>query len=410
MTPERIAQIQQAFVSEFARAERGEHPAGFPTLPEIPAARYFDPGFYELEQRRLWPKSWLLAGHLDELPEAGSYKAWNRAGWPVLMVRGKDGRIRAFFDSCQHRGGSLLKAASGCVKVLTCKFHAWTYDLQGRLLFVPDEHEFPKLDKSRHSLAPLRCELWGKLIFVNRDLSAPPLLEFLGTAAEQMAHFDFDRRRIHSIIPYDLPCNWKVVMDAFQESYHINGTHPQTVAPFLDSRGAVIEMWRNGHSQLIVPWRRGDRAAQDFILDAGSHSADPRHEITRAGNTSFTIYPNIIGTAAEYQFPILLFWPEGPNRTHVDILITEPEGRADLDPAQANAIVEQFKAVMAEDMGNVSAIQRSVECGALKSLRLGYTERRIYQFHEQLDRDLGEAVPPALRVPDLLSAFIENTP
>lgn len=408
MTPERIEQIKRAFDAEFQRAERGEHPAEFPKLPEIPAARYFDPAFYQLEQRQLWPKSWLLAGHVDELPEPGSYKAWARAGWPVLIVRGKDRQIRAFFDSCQHRGGSLLKAASGCTKVLTCKFHAWTYDLEGRLLFVPDEHEFLGLDKSRHGLAPLRCELWGKLIFVNRDLSAPPLLEFLGTAAEQMAHFDFDRRRIHSIIPYDLPCNWKVVMDAFQESYHVNGTHPQTVAPFLDSRGAVIEMWRNGHSQLIVPWRRGDKARQDFILDAGSHSGDPRHEITRAGNTSFTIYPNIIGTAAEYQFPILLFWPEGPNRTHVDILITEPEDCAEMDSAQANAIVEQFKAVMAEDMGNVSAIQRSVECGALSSIRLGYAERRIYQFHEQLDRDLGEGIPHALRVPERLGSFIER--
>lgn len=405
MDPQRIAQIKREFDREFERHERQQHPQDFPTLPEVAVGRYTRADFFELERQRLWPRSWLIAGHVDELPEVGSFKLWDRAGWPVILVRGKDQKIRAFFNSCRHRGGGVVREPCGKTRMLACKFHAWTYDLEGKLVFVPDEHEFPGLKKEDHSLLPLRCELWGNLIFINRDLDAPPLLEFLGKAATELAHFDFDKRRIAAVLPYELPCNWKVVMDAFQESYHINATHPKTVAPVLDSRGSTIELWPNGHSILTVPRRRDAGGAQDFILDTGSHSTDPRHEITRAGNISFTLYPNIIGTAAEYQFPMLSFWPTSLNTTHVDILITEPADCPEMDPAQSQAIIEQFGAVMEEDMGNVSALQKSIESGALQSIRLGYQERRIYQFHEQLDRDLGQQVPAELRVPTMLARF-----
>ncbi|HKY89780.1 MAG TPA: SRPBCC family protein [Nevskiaceae bacterium] len=408
MDAARIASVQRAFEHEFARHERAAVPEGFPVLPEVPVGRYTRPDFYEAERRHLWTKAWLIAGHVDELPEIGSFKLWERAGWPVVLVRGKDRRIRAFFNSCRHRGGGLVREACGKARVLACKFHAWTYNLEGRLVFVPDEHEFPQLDKASHGLLPLRCETWGNLIFVNRDPHAPPLLEALGKIVPGLAHFDFEQRRVAAIVEYDLPCNWKVVVDAFQESYHINATHPATVAPVLDSRGSVIELWPGGHSVLTVPRRRDGGGKQDFILDAGSRSEDPRHVITRESNISFTIYPNIIGTAAEYQFPMLCFWPTSLNTTHVDILITEPANCPEMDPAQGRAIIEQFGVVMQEDMGNVSALQKSIEAGALSHIRLGYHERRIYQFHEQLDRDLGEHVPPDLRLPPVLAPFLDR--
>jgi phenylpropionate dioxygenase-like ring-hydroxylating dioxygenase large terminal subunit len=406
MDSARIARIKQAFDQEFARSARGEYPPDFPVLPELPVGRYTSPEFYELERRHLWPKAWLIAAHVDELPEIGSFKLWDRAGWPVVLVRGKDNRIRAFFNSCRHRGGGLVREACGKARMLACKFHAWTYDLEGQLAFVPDEHDFPGLDRGAHALLPLRCELWGNLVFVNRDLAAPPLQEALGKVTSELAHFDFEKRRVAAIIPYDLPCNWKVVVDAFQEAYHLNATHPQTVAPVLDSRGSVIELWPNGHSILTVPRRRDIPVEQDFILDAGSRSQDPRHEITRTANISFTIYPNIIGTAAEYQFPMLCFWPTGLDTTHIDILITEPRDCPEMDPAQGQAIIQQFGEVMKEDMGNVAALQKSIEAGALQGIRLGYQERRIYQFHEQLDRDLGGYVPEALRIPAVLGPYI----
>lgn len=393
----RIEQCKREFEREFARNERGEHPADFPALPEIAVGRYTRADFYALERERFWTRQWLLAGHVDELPQPGSYKLWERAGWPVLIVRGKDGVIRAFFNVCQHRGGALLRETSGTTRMLACKFHGWTYDLEGRLAFVPGEHDFPGLDRAAKPLHALRCEIWNGFIFVNRDPHAPPLQEALGAIPDELAHFSFEQRRVAAVIPYQLDCNWKVIVDAFQESYHLDATHTQTVAPLLDWRGSTIETWAQGHSVLRVP-RRRETLNQDFILDAGSHSADPRHEITRSSNISFTIFPNIIGTAAEYQFPILTFWPTSPNTTEVDILITEPRDGQGFAPEQAQAIIEQFGMVMQEDMSNVAAIQKAYESGALEKIRLGYLERRIYQFHARLDHLLGTAVPPELRV------------
>lgn len=408
MTPETIERYKQQIAHEFARSERGEHPSDFPALPPLPAARYFDRAFFDAEQRRVWPKAWLLAGHVDELPEPGSYKLWDRVGWPVMLVRGKDGEIRAFFNSCRHRGAALLRGeSSGKTRKLVCKFHAWTYELDGQLLFVPEEHDFPGLDKTQSGLVPLRCERWGKLLFVNRDPDAPPLMQHLGKLASELAHFDWDARRVNTIVPYELPCNWKVIMDAFQESYHLDATHTHTVAPMLEGCGSVIDLWPNGHSLLTVPMRRSLPADAPFLLAAGMQSQDPRHEITRTTNPSFTIYPNIIGTMSEFQMPILVFWPDGPNRTHVDIVITEPESCAGMAPELAQTVIEQFKIVMGEDMGNVAAIQRSVESRAIDSIRLGYQERRIYQFHEQIDRDLGKELPAGLGIPPLIEPFIQ---
>lgn len=410
MKPDEIEWTKRCFDEEFARSEAQQYPQGFPVLPPIPVERYTDPHFYELEMRHLWSKSWLIAGHAEELPEAGCWKLWTRAGLPVLIVRGKDCVIRAFHNTCRHRGASLVRGTSGKTKVFDCKFHAWTYDLDGQLLFVPAEHEFPGLDKTQNGLVPLRCEMWGNLIFVNRDMNAVPLMQHLGKAAQKLADFDFDHRRIRTILPYDLPCNWKIIMDAFQESYHLDATHPKSVAPFLDYRGNVIEMWPNGHSMLTVPGRRElAKLGDQFVLDAGGNSTDPRHEITRTANISFTIYPNIIGTCAEFQFPILAFWPTGINTTHVEIIITEPENCPDMDPAIAQNTVERFAAVMQEDMSNVAAVQQSFASGVLPSIRLGYQERRIYQFHEQLDRDIGaENVRPELRIKPLLARYIAS--
>ena len=404
MKAERIAYIHQQIEREFARNEAHEYPSGFPVLPDIPLERYMDPRFYELEKKYLWPKSWLLAGHVDELPEIGSYKQWDKCGDPVILVRGKDNRIRAFFNTCQHRGAAVVKGVIGTTKVLSCNFHAWTYDLAGQLIFVPEEHEFPGLDKSEIKLTPLRCELWGNLIFINRDLQAPPLLQQLGKLTTELAHFDFEQRRLNAVLPYELKANWKICLEVFHESYHVDATHPHTVSPMLDSRGSWIEMWPNGHSMLMVPGRRGGGNA---ILDAGSTSTDPRHEITRAGNISFTVFPNISGTCGEYQFPMLVFYPTGINTTHLDIIITEPGNRPEMDPAQAQEIVRQFSMVMEEDMSNMAAIQKSIESGAWKKMRLGSQERRVYQVNEELDRQIGiDNIPPELRVKQVLEPFI----
>lgn len=139
-----IDRVYEGF--EYERS-RKEPPADFPVLPLIPGGRYTDPDFLELEQKFLWKKSWLYACHSNELPHKGSYILWNKTGSPILIVRGEDDQVRAFYNTCRHRGGPLVTASSGKVSGgLTCIYHSWSYDLEGNLRGVPDRRGFSDLN------------------------------------------------------------------------------------------------------------------------------------------------------------------------------------------------------------------------------------------------------------------------
>ncbi len=154
---------------------------GFPTLPDLPAGRYTDPDFFALERRALWQRTWLYAGRGDQLPEPGSFFVWRHGSAPVLVIRGDDGEIRAFYNTCRHRGAPVVRTAEGCAgKVLVCGYHGWTYDREGRLRRVTDSRDWPALEAAnRRSLVPLRCERFGNWVFVCEDPAAEPLDEFL---------------------------------------------------------------------------------------------------------------------------------------------------------------------------------------------------------------------------------------
>src|SRR5512145_2457930 len=139
MTPEEIRTLRRLMEYEAARKAP---PEGFPALPDIPAGRYTDPRFFELERQHLWRKSWLFAAHLDEVPEPGCFRLWENAGQPVLIVHAEDGAINAFYNTCSHRGAPIVTQPSGRRPGkhprLVCRYHAWTYSLAGELLAVRD--------------------------------------------------------------------------------------------------------------------------------------------------------------------------------------------------------------------------------------------------------------------------------
>ena len=404
MQPELIQRLQQQTEAELGRRAKRIAP-DFPALPPLPAARYVDPRLYALEQQHVFGRQWLYAGEASELPEPGSFKLWDKAGVPVLLVRDGDGLIRAFYNSCRHRGASLVAAERGTVKAFACNFHCWTYALDGALRSVPDEHEFPALDKSTLGLRPLRCEMLGNLIFINQDPHARPLMEHLGRAGQEIAHFDFDRRRVIHSMQFEIDCNWKIAIDAFAESYHLFRTHRDTVAPVFESHGQVLRLWPDGHSFMLTAARREARG--NWIMDTGSQ--DPRHELTRSEQLSVTIFPNIIMALGEFIFPIFNFWPMGLSKTRFEAVLTTTRPIDDEERAQAHVAAEQLKVILLEDASNMSAIQTSVEKGLLEHVVLGCQERRIYQFHEAIDRQIGvDRIPPELRVESVTAPHIES--
>jgi phenylpropionate dioxygenase-like ring-hydroxylating dioxygenase large terminal subunit len=175
---------------EYERSRR-QAPEHFPALPPIPAGRYTDPDFLKLEREHLWKKSWQYVCHADQIPATGDYLLWNASQSPIVIVRGQDRAIRAFYNTCRHRGAPLVSACTGTVKGgFTCGYHGWAYSLDGRLVGIRDRRDFPGLDFDCLGLVPVNCESLGKWIFVNEDPAAPPLDVALQPFTSQLGRFD----------------------------------------------------------------------------------------------------------------------------------------------------------------------------------------------------------------------------
>jgi phenylpropionate dioxygenase-like ring-hydroxylating dioxygenase large terminal subunit len=301
-----------------------------------------------------------------------------------------------------------VRAACGRAQRLRCQYHSWTYDLDGRLLSVPDRRDFGELDESRRSLESLRCESYGGWVFVNADLQAPGLLEWLGPVADEWSVLRGAELRSIARREQRLPCNWKIAVDAFLETYHVRTIHPRTVSQLLDHRGAAMGLFPHGHSRMVTPkWQ----AAIDRQRQAGTPlreipGLDPLYAET---NPAYSLFPNLITPLDTVGFPFICFWPVDAETTDVEWVFYAPPPESPDQEQVWRAIVSVFDQVMDEDFENLAPMQRSVASGALASIPLGYQERRIYHLHEQVDRLIGpERIPSPLRVAPRLEPFWER--
>lgn len=387
-------------------ADRTAPPGGFPKLPVIPGGRYTDPGFQALEREYLWRRAWLYACHLDEIPEPGSFYLFRRTGSPVLVVHGKDGVVRAFYNTCRHRGAPLVKTCTGKVDGLVCGYHGWTYSLDGKLINLRDKRDFVDLRMEDYPLVEVRCERLGNWIFVNEDPAAEPLLQHLGRMPGYLEQIQPDQVRHIDRRSYPVKCNVKVLLDAFMEVYHLKSIHQSTVDRFLDHRGTHITLWPRGHSLMITPNRRPDW--QDPGT-RGMRRIETATEITLSNNPSFMFYPNLVTPVDATGNPFLLFWPTGDREMEIEVIWFAPDwGDGPLDPLWETRI-NNFERILEEDTQFAAQIQESVESKAFAGVTLNYQERRIYHWHEELDRRIGpERVPEHLRVQPMLADWVER--
>ena len=391
--------------------EREAPPEGFPMLEDVPAGRYTDAAFFDLEQRHIWSRCWLLAGHVDQLADVGSYLLWTDSGAPIVIVRGADREIRAFYNTCQHRGGPLVREARGNVARFQCQYHSWVYDLEGALLAVPDERDFSGLDRSCRHLRAVRCELWGGFIFVNEDPAAISLQDYLAPVPDEWSDLEVESLRFVEKHSIELACNWKVAVDAFLEVYHLRHIHANTVNRLLDPQGAVMGLLPGGHSRMATPIR------PENLVDGNVPSGFPEFgragEIPRITNLAYNLFPNFVVPLDLTGFPILMFWPLDIRRTRMDVLWF---GGPDFEfedgelPESWKRRLTIFDLVLDEDTQNLAWIQKSVESPGFHGVPLNYQERRIYHLHEEIDRVIGvEQIPEALRVRPLLSEWVERS-
>ena len=378
-------------------------PEGFPALPDMPAARYTSPEYYALEREHIFRKSWLFAAHLDEVPEPGCFMRWDNAGDPMIIVHGSDGVVRAFYNTCRHRGAPVVTEDRGRAMRLVCGYHHWTYKTDGTLVGVPERRDFANLDLTCRSLIGVRCERFGKLIFVNFDPDAPALTDWLGPLADEWAEFRFDELRLAARHCFDLRCNWKVAMEANMEVYHVPFIHAQTVAGLVDSKRNFNSFYRNGHARMLAPPPPQTDREQIRASDGKANwkQIEGVGELGRSTTQSYTLFPNWVSPLSNYFVPPLLFWPTSLNTTRLELLTFAPdwgEGEApDLwtvpDATAANG--RAMSQIILEDTQFGEAIQKSMESRGFTSVPLSYQEARIYWFHQQCDRMIGRNRVPA---------------
>jgi nitrite reductase/ring-hydroxylating ferredoxin subunit len=196
----------------------------------VPRLRYTSPQFGKMEFERLWGRVWQVACRDEEIPEVGDYCEYLIGDQSILVVRSAPDVVSAHHNTCLHRGTRLAEGdghfENACIR---CRYHAWCYDLDGKLIEVVDPEEFAPMPQDVR-LSQVQVDRWGGFVWVSIDPSAPPLLQYLDPLPMLLAPYHLDRMRIRANFSTVLPANWKVVVDAFNEGYHVQGTHPQILA------------------------------------------------------------------------------------------------------------------------------------------------------------------------------------
>ncbi len=381
------------------QTERNSYPESFPVLPDLPGLRYHDRQFADLEMRNLWKKTWLLAGLESDLPEQGSYFIFERLGMSVIVSRGKDHIVRAFHNSCTHRGSALLQESRGRTPRFVCPYHAWTFSLEGKLVAVPNSHDFACLDKAARGLVPVRCESWRGLIYINFDQAAASLEDFMRPALDHTAGFPLETLVTKDRIVYEMDCNWKLAYHNFLEVYHVRTVHPQSLTPYLDLPSWVLALLGNGHCRFASRKQKGSSIYQ---TEVATPEGDVRELFTEF-LVAVSIFPNAFIALDPGGFALQTFWPAGENKSIMDVRLVGWEAGQD-DADYWSVLRERVVTILSEDKHLFGSLQRSLESGAVNKIALGYQERAIYWVEEEIDRQIGRSnIPDAMKVPPLLS-------
>jgi len=319
-----------------------------------PWSWYTDADVWQLEQERIFARSWQYAGHVGMVERSGDFFTASAGRVPIVITRAGDGETRAFANVCRHRGSTVAEGA-GNRKTLQCPYHAWTYGLDGRLRAAPRaDFELDGL-----VLAPVRLERWGPFLFVNADREAAPLADALGDVPAQVAELgvDVDALRFHHRSEWSLAANWKVVAENFLECYHCAVAHPTFTALVDVSPEAYRLQGGERYSTQIGPARDGGMRSQ-------FHFVWP--------NTGINVFPG------EPNLSIGPIVPASPERT--DRFLDYFFGAA-VEESWIDELLELDDQVGREDRTLVERVQTGVASGVLAEGRLlGEAEQLVAHF------------------------------
>lgn len=403
MTLESLERIQAMWEETTTNMREKRYPRGFPALPDIPAGRYTSLEFYELEKRYLWPRTWLFVGLAHEFEAPGSFRTYTLNGAPVVVIRGRAGELRAFHNVCQHRGSKLMKEESGTARNMRCLYHCWTYDIDGKLLFVPDEHYYAGLNKAERGLKEIRCEQFGSLVFVNFDHGAISLQDYLTDIPSLWADVPLNDLRLFDRFSFEVDCNWKCVQDNFAENYHAKYVHEDTIDRVIDAKTSALQPIRGGHTAIAIKSRTTlTRGMGGAFFKSASDSVEEQQaklaEISRLAQRSYNVFPNATFPLAEYLFPIVMVWPLGVGRTKVEVTFVKTGTGEDNEQLDADTLTF-FKAFIGEDLEALAGMHQALSHGGIQSIPLCWAEHFIYHHEQHIDEVIGrENIPIQFQV------------
>ncbi|BAI98734.1 (2Fe-2S)-binding protein [Sphingobium sp. TA15] len=371
----------------------------------VPLEPYRSPEFFAAERERLFGRAWLLMGRIEELPTPRSHvvKRVDICNASILITRDGGDIVRAFHNICPHRANLLVRTESGSGGTLVCNYHNWSFSLDGSLKGVPGESMFGGLDKKKCGLKPIALSVWEGWIFINLDPEpAMTLEEFLGDMAPYLSGLSYPYADTPVVLEVKVKCNWKVVMDAFAEAYHLPALHRNTICEWFSDRSnafgkplttrimglhAVNSMYGN------PDYAPGDRNAFERIVENPAHMASDHVETlnhyrahaavnpTKTARWSMDvnyIFPNVHIDSIRTGFLVHHFWP-----VSVDEAIQETRMYVRRPRTIRERIAFEFHLARAfdvylEDLSNVEYTQVGINSRATDTIPLSEAEILIH--------------------------------
>jgi choline monooxygenase len=347
----------------------------------LPASWYTDSSITDREHNRIFRRSWQYVGRLAQVAQVGDYFTALAVDLPIVVVRGGQG-LNAFVNVCRHRRHEVMSGA-GNRKAMQCPYHAWTYDLDGCLKAAPRSDREESFRKEDLPLLPVRVDTWGPFVFVNPDLQARPLADYVGELPQVIAQsgLDLNNLKFHAREEWESDANWKVMIENYLECYHCPVQHP--------GFSAVINVDPDTYQLQTYEWFSSQTgpARQSALEGMGKQLAyDPRGAVTQAQyhmlwpNLTISINPGLPNLSLD------VWMPDGPNRTRG---FSEHYFGPDVPAEWAEQLRAFNKQVGAEDDALTSSVQRGLRAGVPAQGRfLTKSENLVIHFQKLVLRAL----------------------
>ncbi|UVO51620.1 aromatic ring-hydroxylating dioxygenase subunit alpha [Sphingomonas sp. SUN019] len=357
----------------------------------LPGWLYTDPEYFEVETQRIIRPSWQIVCHVSDLANPGDWRTIAYLGENIVVVRGEDRDIRAFHNVCRHRAMRLVEGDAGCAKKLVCPYHAWTYDLDGRLTGVPMRRDYPALDMAATGLVPVETETWNGFVFVRlEDQGGPSVTQMMAPYADEIAPYRFeDMSTISTVRTRERQVNWKNVGDNYSDNLHIPVAHDGLSRLFGKSYAIEAQPYVDKMSGRLVD-RPSDNVSERFYqkhLPRAAHLPDENQRLW----LYYKLWPNMAFDLYADQIDFMQWLPLTPTTSLLrEMAFAIPDDRREMKLVRyANWRIN--RTVNAEDTWLIERVQHGMASSSYTAGPIGASEVCLRSFAKKIR----EAIPEA---------------